>query len=132
MNVRVVCIDKISFEICKSNSIWASKDRRIRNFEIGDVLVIRVDGKIAGYTEVASKIYESKIVYWKNDLYPYRVNLGDWNLLTEDNWIEVNNDIKKIFMDSWGINYGLKMIAQIPLVEKQGKKLMALINMKLE
>ena len=131
MNVRVVCINRDSFDICREYNLWASKTKRIKNWNIGDVLVFRVNGNIAGYAKVTSEMFESDLAYWSDALYVYRFNLGDWNLLSENSWIEVNSEIKTLFMDSWGDHYGLKMINQVPLLEKQATILMDMLRTKL-
>lgn len=130
--MRVLCTTLESFEICKEYNIWAATNNLFKQWCVGDVLIFRVEGKIAGYAKMTGLPFKSDLIYWSNEVYPNRVPIGDWNLLNPQNWIEVNNEIKEFFLNSWGDHYGLKLIKQMPMGEADGDLLLKIINEKLK
>ena len=129
--VRMAVINENSLLICKNENIWAEKRNLMKKWDLGDILLIKIENVLVGYGVAFSKAFTSDLMYWENDLYPFRINMK-WTLLNEESRIEVDGRIRSLLVRNWGERYGLGILLHWPLNDEDGQKLVEMIDKRME
>lgn len=128
--IRMAVINENSLLICKNEKLWAEKRSHMKKWEIGDILLLKIANALVGYGVVTSKAFTSDLMYWENELYPYRISMK-WTMLSRESRIEVDDYIRSLLTKNWGERYGLGILLHWPLNDEDGRSLVEMIDKRL-
>jgi len=128
MNVRVASIDEYQFLICVKYNVWGANLGRLSKWKSGDFLMFIVDKKITALAEVIGEHFVSDDVLWDNGFYNHRIGLKFLYILDEKDRIIVNDEIKELFIKSWGKNYGVGILNKTLISGEIAKILVEMIQ----
>lgn len=128
--VRMALINENSLLSCKQEGLWAEKRNLMKKWDLGDVLLLKIENMLVGYGIVIGKAFTSDLMYWENDVYPFRIDMK-WALLSNESRIEVDEIIRSMLIKNWGDRYGLGILLHWPLNDEVGQNLVEMIDKRM-
>lgn len=121
-NYYLVSSNKLNYLICIKHGLWGSRTNKLKNWNIGDQIVLFVEKNVVALAEVISEPFQDETKIWFDDEYPYRVKIKFNYILQESDWIPVGS-VKDILIGEYGKKWGMSLIALLPQKEKIYNKL---------
>ncbi|UFS71765.1 EVE domain-containing protein [Geomonas sp. RF6] len=115
MKTRLCCLSEEHFNTCVAHKLWGANSTHPKKWDIGDILIFKVDNKLAGVARVIGEAYIDDTKIWDNGLFFYRVELDFERVLTPENRIAFDGEIKDSFISLWGKSYGWVILNKYPL-----------------
>lgn len=116
-------------EKCVKHSIWGAH-KSLSKWQIGDILILYVDKKLAAVAEVNGEAFRDNTPIWGNGVFPCRIPVKFNYVLPKDKMIPFDSEIVGTLMDEWGFYYSWGIIRNRPLSKKAAEKLIGMIEEK--
>lgn len=119
--MRIVKVDEYQFLKCFKAGLWGSHNNRFKHWKQGELLVFTVDKQIAALAEITGEPFYSEDTVWEDRLYPHRIQIKFLHVLSPENRLPILGEIRDTLINSWGTNYGIRILNQTTLPEESSK-----------
>ena len=126
-NIRVVKLDYIHFVTCFKFGVWGAKQNRLKNWDVGETVIFKVENEIAAIAKTSGSPFTSEDMIWDDDIYPYRLPIEFIYVVSKADRSKVSEKINKLLLDFLGTKYGWFFLTQKPLPTSLGEKIVNII-----
>jgi hypothetical protein len=115
VKIRFTSVSEYQMLICLKHKLWGSNQNRFRTWELGDLLIIRVDYQVACVVKISGAYFRSDTLIWNNGVFPWRIPIELFIYYSIDNRDRISMFTENLLMSAFGSKYGLSIQSQKPL-----------------
>lgn len=119
---------------CKENKFFASTKNCFKSWEIGEILIILIGREGVSVSKIIGEPYYSNLMYWDNDLYPWRIPIKIYYEFDGETGQKINRKIRKFLWNAYEDKYGVVLLNRQKIskkIEKQITELLAFNGLKI-
>lgn len=113
------------FKPCRDNNFFASNKNMFKKWENGEILIFLIDREGVIISRINGKVFFSDMIYWKNDLYPWRIPIEIIKEIHGTLGKRLNNKIRQLLIELYGKHYGVLIQNNKSLPKKIRNKIIA-------
>lgn len=116
--MRIACVRSWStVDVVVKNKVWGAARNRVRSWQTGERFVLLVGREGVVVATVSGTPFESEVMLWPDDLYPYRVPITVDRVARGTEGKQLNACIRTALTSGYGSGYGWVLLTQCKVPE---------------